>query len=377
MVDHTCPNCGNSMSFPDDRAGSSQMCPTCGTFLTLPQPGGDARVGQPGPASQPGQIVAPTPTPMPMPTPTPTPTPTVATPVVPAYVSRVDRAGKSTSGLGVASLVLGITAMVSCWIPCVGLCGMPLSGIGFILGAIGLLVAHSGGKTRVGMPIAGTAICVASLAGSVLSSFGLFGAGLLTSVAGTASTVVVGPAVRSAAVTRMAATGDKPGLAAAMADGDERVACEAATAYSQLPGLSDTDPLVRALSDPRPAVREAAAGALGQFSLRDKVDHRVLADVMLNRREVAAVRVAAARALGRLDRWEAMPALLDAMVVPDQRLCAEAAEAVQHILDRDYRYRAAGSDASRRAVVAKIRREWRAQEPAHRARIERMAKGGP
>jgi hypothetical protein len=63
------------------------------------------------------------------------------------------------SSLGVASLVLGIIAFLICWIPLVNLLGVPLSGLGLLLGLIGLIVALTRGGASIGYPIAGSAIC--------------------------------------------------------------------------------------------------------------------------------------------------------------------------------------------------------------------------
>lgn len=63
------------------------------------------------------------------------------------------------NSLGVASLVLGILAFLICWIPFVNLLGVPLSGLGLLLGLIGMLVAFTRKGASIGYPIAGSAVC--------------------------------------------------------------------------------------------------------------------------------------------------------------------------------------------------------------------------
>lgn len=81
------------------------------------------------------------------------------------------------SSLGVASLILGILAFVICWIPLVNLLGVPLSALGLILGAVGVLVAFTRRGASIGYPIAGAAISGLSLVVAI-SITGLFVGGL-------------------------------------------------------------------------------------------------------------------------------------------------------------------------------------------------------
>jgi hypothetical protein len=67
------------------------------------------------------------------------------------------------SSLGIASLVLGILAFLICWIPFVNLLGVPLSGLGLLLGLIGVLVALTRKGSSIGFPIAGAAVCALAL----------------------------------------------------------------------------------------------------------------------------------------------------------------------------------------------------------------------
>lgn len=69
---------------------------------------------------------------------------------------------RMVSGLGVASLVLGLLGLVVALMPCVGMIGLPLSLLGLILGVVGLLVAVTDRRTELGFPMAGTVISLAA-----------------------------------------------------------------------------------------------------------------------------------------------------------------------------------------------------------------------
>lgn len=71
---------------------------------------------------------------------------------------------RRSSSLGIVSLVLGIVAFLFCWIPLVGILSVPLSALGLLLGAIGLLVALFRRGSGIGFPIGGTAVCGLALA---------------------------------------------------------------------------------------------------------------------------------------------------------------------------------------------------------------------
>ncbi len=67
------------------------------------------------------------------------------------------------SSLGIASLVLGVIAFTICWIPLLGMLGIPLSGLGLLLGIVGLIVAATRKGSGIGFPIAGALTCGISL----------------------------------------------------------------------------------------------------------------------------------------------------------------------------------------------------------------------
>lgn len=80
------------------------------------------------------------------------------------------RERRAINGLGVAALVLGIIASLTCWIPIVGLLGIPLAVIGIILGIIGFLIALIGRKSGVGMSVSGCIVCIVAIVIAVAMS---------------------------------------------------------------------------------------------------------------------------------------------------------------------------------------------------------------
>ncbi|MCC7409729.1 MAG: hypothetical protein IT442_16815 [Phycisphaeraceae bacterium] len=77
-------------------------------------------------------------------------------PTTPTINVNLPRRGSS---LGVAAMVLGALAFLICWIPLLGALGIPLSGLGLLLGTLGLIIAIFRRGSGVGFCIAGMAIC--------------------------------------------------------------------------------------------------------------------------------------------------------------------------------------------------------------------------
>ena len=73
-------------------------------------------------------------------------------------VIQVNAPAAHGNSLGIASMVLGILAFLICWIPFLNVIGLPLSGLGVLLGIIGIIIAATRGGSGIGFPIAGTAI---------------------------------------------------------------------------------------------------------------------------------------------------------------------------------------------------------------------------
>ncbi len=74
------------------------------------------------------------------------------------------------SGLGMASLALGIIACVICWIPVLGLVAVPIGAIGAVLGILGVLVSSLFKRSSAGLPFAGVFVCCLAAGISIAST---------------------------------------------------------------------------------------------------------------------------------------------------------------------------------------------------------------
>jgi hypothetical protein len=140
MIKFACPGCGRNLNVPDNASGKTGRCPNCKASVVVPSAAESVLefvVDAPRHASpRAAEALKPSPAP-------------------PA-------AGGSNS-LGIASLVLGALAFSICWIPFLGVFGMPLSGLGAILGLIGFVSAIRRSGRGIGFPIAGTAVSALAL----------------------------------------------------------------------------------------------------------------------------------------------------------------------------------------------------------------------
>ena len=83
--------------------------------------------------------------------------------------------GNKSNGLGVAALILSVLALLSCWIPFLGVIGMLFAVVGLLLGVIGIVVAAIR-KSGFSFAIAGIIICIISIAVFVLVTEATIGA---------------------------------------------------------------------------------------------------------------------------------------------------------------------------------------------------------
>ena len=115
------------------------------------------------------------------PRPKPAIAPAATIPYAGPFVAAVHRpeppaVGRSANGLGVASLVIGIVALLISWVPLIGLMVLPLAVIGLILGGVGIVMATTNRRSGVGFPIAGAAVCLLAAIVPVLLTMVLAGA---------------------------------------------------------------------------------------------------------------------------------------------------------------------------------------------------------
>jgi len=70
---------------------------------------------------------------------------------------------KTTSGFGIASLILGLIACLSCWIPLIGLISLPFAFLALLIGAIGIISSAISRKTYLSLSLAGVGISIIAI----------------------------------------------------------------------------------------------------------------------------------------------------------------------------------------------------------------------
>lgn len=108
-----------------------------------------------------------------------------------------------SNSLGIASLILGILAFLICWIPLVAIVSMPLSGLGLLLGLIGVVLALTRAGYGVGFSIAGSSVSALAL---VIAS--VMGLGMLAVTTGAINDIVNEMERSQAVSTPVTDTGD-------------------------------------------------------------------------------------------------------------------------------------------------------------------------
>lgn len=83
-------------------------------------------------------------------------------------------------------------------------------------------------------------------------------------------------------------------------------------------------------------------------------------------------RSAAANALAKFQHWDAMGPLLDALEDESPAVRGSANMAIRKILGLDYGFRANDPLGKRQAVIARLRRDWKAQRPYHELYAKRV-----
>lgn len=90
-------------------------------------------------------------------------------------------------GLGIGSLILGVISLPFALIPCLGMFSLPLSGLGLVLGILGLVFAFRQEGQNIGLAISGTSVSGLSIAFGLLWLI-LFGAAAAVSKPGSTTT---------------------------------------------------------------------------------------------------------------------------------------------------------------------------------------------
>ncbi len=125
------------------------------------------------------------------------------------------------------------------------------------------------------------------------------------------------------------------------------------TRMAQRPKPEYLSALKKAARSSDEAIREPAMVGLGR--LGENSDPQPLMTSLAND-ESAAVRIAAATALGNLRHWEAGPILIDALEDPDPRVRSQAGASLDKIIGVKLGFRA--TDPKRDRVIEKIRAWW-------------------
>ena len=130
-----CEHCGVVQEVPDEYAGKKLKCLRCSELFTVEK---FVNSFPQQPLTQPVEQQI-------------TQAQTVHIHTVPTGVSGLN-------GFGLASLLLGLFAALSCWIPLINWFGIPFSVLGVALGTVGIVLAARGRCPGIGLAIAGTAV---------------------------------------------------------------------------------------------------------------------------------------------------------------------------------------------------------------------------
>lgn len=83
---------------------------------------------------------------------------------------------KRSSSLGIVSLILGVIALLFCWIPIIGVLSFPIAALGVILASIGFLISLTRGGAGIGWPLGGGLVSVLALLVAFTQVAVIFGA---------------------------------------------------------------------------------------------------------------------------------------------------------------------------------------------------------
>jgi len=139
MIYYGCPKCQGSMASPDCMSGQSETCPACGNVTSVPLSTPETEV--PAPVSSPAVQIA------------------RERPVVQVVQAKA----RGASGFGIAAIVLGIVACLSCWIPLLSILSIPISALGLLFACVGFVISLAGRRSSIGMPFAGGVVCAVAI----------------------------------------------------------------------------------------------------------------------------------------------------------------------------------------------------------------------
>jgi HEAT repeat protein len=141
-------------------------------------------------------------------------------------------------------------------------------------------------------------------------------------------------------------------------DPEPKVAGRAVLALGNIGGPANITLLEKGLSDSRPAVREASAVALGRCDPQVPIVAAGLIK-LLNEDDTAAVRAAAATALGTRKVRDAVPALIEALSDESPDVRSRAGAAIQQISGRAFGFPVYAPPEAREVVIQNIEDWWK------------------
>lgn len=155
-------------------------------------------------------------------------------------------------------------------------------------------------------------------------------------------------------ITKLTLAKDTGALKAALKHEDPRVAAAAVEGLASIGGASARDEIEPIFRDPRGQVREAAVNQYGQITDRFNVEPLNQA---VTQDPAPAVRAAAAKALGNLRSWNGTDALVRGLSDPDPFVRECSYMAIQRIIGVQYQYDPEGPPAQRAQMASLIRRD--------------------
>jgi hypothetical protein len=155
-------------------------------------------------------------------------------------------------------------------------------------------------------------------------------------------------------ITKLTQAKDTVALRAALKHQDPRVAAAAVEGLASIGGAGAREELEPVFNDPRGQVREAAVAQYGQITDRFNVEPLNQA---VTQDPAPAVRAAAAKALGNLRSWNGTDALLRGLSDSDPFVRECSYMAIQRIIGVRYQYDPEGPPAQRAQMAAMIRRD--------------------
>lgn len=158
-----CTHCHAQFNAPDNAVGQKARCPKCKNPFVIASVKPVLPTAVPNPAEQ-EELASPPPVHASVSRVQPVPANT--TQIEHKIIQNVhvhQQSAKRTSGMGIAALVLGIIACLTCWIPFLGLLGAPLAALGLLFGIIGIILSLISRRSSVGLSLAGSIVCLVSL----------------------------------------------------------------------------------------------------------------------------------------------------------------------------------------------------------------------